>query len=65
MYKRDFNDHELAAYLRAEGVLDSWKSRTNPDITEYWRGTRLAAVVVYDNASCERVIYTYNDKYLI
>lgn len=58
MYKREFSDFQLAEYLRNKGVINSWVSIESPSINEYWNGAVLVAIVVFDNANMNRVIYT-------
>lgn len=58
MYKRDMTDFELVDYLRRKDAIHDWVSIESPAINEYWRGSDLIAIVVFDNANMRKVIYT-------
>ena len=60
MFKRQFTDFQFSEYLRHKGVINNWRSIESPAITEYWDGSELIAIAVFDNAAMVRVIYTHD-----
>jgi len=59
MIQRNFTDHQFAAYLRSKGAIDNFHPVPGVPATAWYAGnSRLVAVAVYNNATCEKAIFT-------
>lgn len=59
MIQRHFTDHQFAAYLRAKGAIDNFHQLDGVTATAWYAAnSRLVAVAVYNNSTCEKAIFT-------
>lgn len=60
MYLTSFTDHDLSEYLdKRPGVLRV-EIVTDMPVNEYWIGSQLIALVVFNNEAATRRIYTHS-----
>jgi hypothetical protein len=58
MYLTNFTDHELSNYLANRPGFLQLNVVTGMPVNEYWIGNQLIAIVVFNNETSTRRIYT-------
>jgi len=60
MYLTNFTDHELSKYLTYHSGVLRFNAVTGMPVNEYWIGNQLIAIVVFNNETSTRRIYTHS-----
>jgi len=60
MYLTNFTDHELSNYLANQPGFLRLNVVKNMPVNEYWIGNQLIAIVVFNNETSTRQIYTHS-----